>query len=144
MITIKLKTKYVAYATRIASNTMDPILYVHLRGLIFENENMEHEHTLSIPGSGLVNIYRAVSQMPEGIASVMNNEMKAALFPQLVQQSGLTMPQIEAMAATAEANGNELNEAGEVILGIAKIDAENKAAAAQLVQEGLADLKREY
>lgn len=145
MIQLQLKNKHIYFAIESIFSNLDPRFSTHLWQLVTTNSNDEYLQTVEIPKSQLVEIYKAVSRVPEGIAAAINKEINDLILPQLVMQSGMTMQQIAGIQETMDLpEGFEDNEIAQAILEIATNNRNNYLTKLSIIEHGKQLLTKPY
>lgn len=98
-----------------------------LQDLVIANPDEEYIQTVDVPEAILMQIFKAVSTQPEGVAAVINQQMLAALEPQIAAASNINMVMQELEPP---------NEASRIIIAITEFSAQNATAKANKILNG--------
>jgi len=93
----------------------------HINDLLINNSDYDFEQDVTVSTEVLVEIYKAVSKQPEGVAAAINKEIKELLLPQLLLLSNN--------------DDNNPNEAYSALKEIAASDAEDLAARESVIEK---------
>ena len=121
---LKFKNEHIYYALEPIWNSIDLSFKfkTQIDNLVKSKPDNDVIQEIEISKEILVQIYKAVSMQPEGMASAINKEIKEILLPQLLAESN---------------NDNDNpNEAYSIILAISEMDLSDVAARAALIEKG--------
>ena len=107
-ITVQFKNSEIAFAISESFRELSAKFQVQIIDKIQDNSEQDFEQTITISDKDLLIIYSKVSRVPEGVAGKTNSNLKAKLFPIIMQEVQL---------------GNE--EALELVNKISEIDTKN-------------------
>ena len=115
---IQFKNQHIFFAVENIWSNLDYRFKFLLNSLITANAQEDFIQTVDVPEAVLIEIFKAVTGQPEGVATFINHEMLEALVPQIQAQSNMAavMQQLELP-----------NEALRILIAIDIIDQSNKA-----------------
>ena len=86
---LKFKNEHIFYALEPVWNDLHYIFQAKIGLLITANSEKDFEQEIEVSKDILVQIYKGVSQQPEGMAAAINKEIKDDLIPQLAAVSNM-------------------------------------------------------
>lgn len=121
---LQFKNEHIFYALEPVWNQpdFDYKFQTHINALVVANSDNDFIQDVEISKENLLQIYRAVSRQPEGMAAAINKAIKELLLPQLLAESNN--------------NDNDPNEAYSIILSIQALDQADIEARETLIEKG--------
>ena len=110
--------------------------------LVTANADPEFVQEFDIPAQTLVQIFATVNTQPEGVAASTNKEMLTVLIPQLMAASNMdevnNQPASDHSQQSMDAPDNRIhyNEAAQILIAIAGIEAANDSVLAAKLLSG--------
>lgn len=104
--------------------------------LVTANADPEFVQEFDIPATTLVQIFATVNTQPEGVAASTNKEMLTVLIPQLMAASNMDAVNNQAPSSDPMATRLTYNEAAQILIAIAGIEAANDSVLAAKLLSG--------
>ena len=124
---LNFKNQHIFFALESIWPNLDYRFKYNLNALVAANDADDYVQTIDVPEDILIQIFKAVSAQPEGVAAFINQEMLASMQPQIMAASNIA----DVMAGTAAPN-----EAARILIAISEFDAANKATKAAKILNG--------
>ncbi len=124
---LKFKNEHIFFAIESIWTNLDYRFKFQVNQLITANGYEDFIQTIEVPEDILLQIFKAVSSQPEGVAAFINKAMLAELLPQIEVDSNLQKVQ----------DGKEQpNESARLLIAINEINNANKATKAAKILNG--------
>ena len=133
---LKFKNAHIFFAV---GSIWDSINYKYrgvLNTLVAANPDDEFVQEFDIPAQTLVQIFATVNTQPEGVAASTNKEMLSVLIPQLQSASNMDAVNNQAPSSDPMATRLTYNEAAQILIAIAGIEAANDSVLAAKLLSG--------
>ena len=125
---LQFKNSQIYFAVESIWAQIDYRLKFQLHNLVAANSEDDFIQTVDVQPNDFIQIYRAVSAQPEGVATKANETLEDDLMPQLIAAHNLQPVMVNnAFSHFEPVPDVEPNEAGQIILGIQQIKQENRA-----------------
>jgi hypothetical protein len=124
---LQFKNQQIFFALESIWPNLDYRFKYHVNELVAANPSDDFVQAVNVPEEIIVQIFKAVSSQPEGVATVINQQMLTALQPQIEAASN-----IAAVMQGLEAP----NEASRIIIAITEFSAANAATKKDKILNG--------
>lgn len=127
---LKFKNEHIFYALETIWNDVnfDYKFKTHINQLVSNNPDKDFIQDVEVSKEIVIDIYKACSRQPEGLAASINKSIKTALAPQLAALSN---------SGDVENNGAIPNEACSIQIAILQMDADDLEAREALILKGM-------
>ena len=127
---LKFKNAHIFFAVESIWDKIDYKFRTPLNLLVAANPDPEFVQEFDIPATTLMQIFATVNTQPEGVAASTNKEMLSVLIPQLQSASNMTEVNNQAPSTDPMESRLSYNEAAQILIAIAKIEAANESVLA--------------
>ena len=133
---LKFKNAHIFFAIESIWDKIDYKFRTPLNLLVAANPDNEFVQEFDIPVQTLVQIFATVNTQPEGVAASTNKEMLTVLIPQLQSASNMDAVNNQAPSSDPMATRLTYNEAAQILIAIAGIEAANDSVLAAKLLSG--------